>query len=265
MPQEDGISSRHNRDVVIEPLHALRPNLETLILTRVKRHIIKVEYGPPGSLGHALGILPDLTEVVRRDQDELQTIDLTNQCLQGKCLTHTALTFEQSERHMTPLNERGEECPKSSNILLLIDDLIALRFLNLDGLKFALRSGFKNCVLGKRVLVQLMHERYYLAQFGAPVGRDSQLPVQLSFGVSVSVAQGQDLLSLGVFEIGHLSHLADEIRRHAGIGADNPPRRNPSISWHPDGMLAEGAVQIDKQGEILPEDPFDISLEYPLE
>jgi hypothetical protein len=166
---------------------------------------------------------------------------------------------------MTPVNERGEQCPKSSHILLLIDDLIALRFLNLDGLKFALRSGFKNLVLGKRVLVPLMHERDHMTELSGPVRRDGKSPVQLSFGASISVAEGQNLFSLGVFEIGHLSHLTDEIRPHAAIGAGNPPRRNPSIGRHPDRMLGEGTVNIDKQGVIIPEDPFDISLVNPLE
>src|SRR5208282_211936 len=178
---------------------------------------------------------------------------------------HTTLTFEESERHMTPVNERGEQCPKSIHILLLIDDLIALRFLNLDGLKFALRSGFKNLVLGKRVLVPLMHERHHMTEFSGPVRRDSKSPVQLSFGASVSVAEGQNLFSLFVFEIGHLSHLTDEIRHHAGTGAGNPPRRNPSIGRHPDRMLGEDTVHIDQHGVIIPEDPFDISLVYPLD
>src|ERR1035437_168319 len=201
MRQRRWVCRRHNRDVVIESFHALRPNLEILIVTRVKRHVINVEHGPPWSLGHALCILPELTEMVRRDQDELQTIDLTNERLQRECFAHTTLTFEESERHMTPLDERGEHCPKSSHILLLIDDLIALRFLNLNGLKFALRSGFKNLVLGKRVLVQLMHERYHVTEFSGPVRRDSKSPVELSFGASVSIAEGQNLFSLYVFEI----------------------------------------------------------------
>src|ERR1017187_36975 len=101
MRQRRWVCRRHNRDVVIESLHALRPNLEILIVTRVKRHVINVEHGPPWSLGHALCILPELTEMVRRDQDELQTIDLTNERLQRECFAHTTLTFEESERHMT--------------------------------------------------------------------------------------------------------------------------------------------------------------------
>ncbi len=110
-----------------------------------------------------------------------------------------------------------------------------------------------------------MHEHYYMTEFSAPVGRDSQSLVQLSFGASVSVAERQDLFSLRVFEIGHLSHLADEIRYDAGVGAGNPPRRDPAISRYPDRMPGEYLVYIDQQGLIIPEDPFDIRLVYPLE
>jgi hypothetical protein len=254
------VGGRHDRHIVIEPFHALRPNLETLKVTRVKGHIVNVEHGPAWFLGHALGILANLAELVRRDQNELQTIDLTHQRLERECLADAALTFEQSEGHMTPLNERGEQGPKSRHILLLTDHLIALRLPNFDGLQFPVESGFKNLVLGNRVLVPLMHERHYMPEFSAPVRRDRQSPVQPGFDASVGIAEGQDLHSLCVFEIGHLSHLADEIGHYPGIGAGNPPRRNPAIGRYPQRMLGEGVVQIDKQGLIIPEDRFDIRL-----
>src|ERR1019366_7155494 len=49
---------------VIELLHALRGGLETLIMARVKGHIVDIQDGPPWFLGHALRILPDLTETI---------------------------------------------------------------------------------------------------------------------------------------------------------------------------------------------------------
>src|ERR1035441_4412921 len=119
MGQGRWVGGSHDRDIVIEPFHALRPNLETLKVTRIKGHIVYVEHGPAWFLGHALGIFANLAELVRRDQNELQTIDLTHQRLERECLAYTALTFEQSEGHMAPLNERGEQGPKSRHILLL--------------------------------------------------------------------------------------------------------------------------------------------------
>src|ERR1035437_3294989 len=97
---------------------------------------------------------------------------------------------------MTPFHEGCKQCSKSGHILLLLDNLIALRFLNLDGIELSQRSGFKHFVLGKRVLIQLMHERDDVTEFSAPVRRDSKPPVELSLGPSVSVAEGQDLASL---------------------------------------------------------------------
>jgi len=50
-----------------------------------------------------LCIFPDLTEIVRRDQDEFQTIDLTNERLERECLAYTTLTFEESKGIWLPL------------------------------------------------------------------------------------------------------------------------------------------------------------------
>src|SRR5208282_948645 len=104
-------------------------------------------------------------------------IDFTHQRLEGEGLANSTFTFEESERHVTALHERREQGAKSRHILFLIDDLIAPRFANFDGLKFSLESGFKNLVFGERILVRLVHVRDHMTEFSSPVRRGGKSPV----------------------------------------------------------------------------------------
>src|SRR5450759_721190 len=235
----------------MELLHALRCGLETLIMTRVEGHIVDIQDGPPWFLGHALRILPDLTETIRRHQDELQTIDLTDERLERESLADATFAFEKSEGHMAPFHERGEQGPQPGHVRLLIDDLIAGRFGNLDGLELPLESRFKDLVFGKRVLVVLMHERDDMSELAAPIPRTGQSTVQLGFRASVGVAERQNLLPPRVIETWHLSHPRDKIRRHSRTGAGNPARRNSRIGGYSQRLLGEDVVHIDQQGVII--------------